>query len=124
MRLVAGLAQVVADVFQPQSFVVAFDREDFPKHPFDSLVKTLLRIFIVLQKAFVTLGLNFRQVRNLVGSALAAEATDFLGTKTPFCRGGHGLLLCEFCELPANLASAVEGCAAAHADIDHRFCKN
>ena len=83
--LVAGLAQLVADVFEPQRLVVAFDRENLAKHAFDALIGALLRRDVVLEKGLVTASLNFRKIRNGVRRAQAAEATDFLGAETPFC---------------------------------------
>ena len=41
VRLVAGLAQFVAEVLQPQRLVVALDREDLPQHALQTLVLAL-----------------------------------------------------------------------------------
>ena len=89
VRLVAGLAQLVADILQAERLVVAFDGEDFPQHALDPLVFPLRPGSLVLQEDFVAAGLDFRQVGDGVRGSEAAEATSFLGLEPSLSRGGH-----------------------------------
>ena len=89
---VARLAQLVADVFQPQGLVVALDRENLPQHRLDSLILPLLQRNLVLQEPFVAAGLDVGQIGYRIRSALTAEPTNLPRTKTPFCRCCHSLL--------------------------------
>ncbi len=79
VRLVARLAQLVADVLQAERLVVAFDRENFAKHAFDALVLALLPGHLVLQEGVVAAGLDLGQVGDRIGRALRTEAANFLG---------------------------------------------
>src|ERR1700733_3868499 len=59
---VAGLAQLVAKVFEAVLSVVALDREDLAQNLFEALGLALARTSLKLQKAGVRLGLDPRQV--------------------------------------------------------------
>ena len=89
VRLVAGLAQLVADILQAERFVVALDGEDFPQHALDPLVFSLRPGSLVLQEGFVAASLDFRQVRDRIRGSEAAKATSFLGLEPSLSRGGH-----------------------------------
>ena len=87
--LVARLAQLVAEIFQPQRLVVAFDGEDLAQHALDPLVLALLPGHFVLEKGLVAAGLDLGQIGDGVRGALAAEATDFLGLDASLGGGSH-----------------------------------
>jgi hypothetical protein len=48
VRFVAGLAQLVADVFQPQRLIVALDGKNLAQHPLDALIGALRGGHVVL----------------------------------------------------------------------------
>ncbi len=76
IRLVARLAELVAQVLELELLVVAFDREDFAQHAFQAFVFALFRRGIVLQEARVALRLDLGEIGNRVGIATAAEASS------------------------------------------------
>ncbi len=69
VRLVPRLAQLVAQVFEPQRLVVAFDRKDFAQHRLDPLIDPLAGGLVVLQEPLVTAGLDLGEIGDLMGSA-------------------------------------------------------
>ena len=66
VRLVARLAELVAQVSKRELLVVALDREDFAQHAFQAFVLALVRAAFVLQEPRVALGLDLGQIRNRV----------------------------------------------------------
>ncbi len=87
--LVARLAEFVAEILQPERLVVALDREDLPQHALQPLVLPLRPVRLVLEELGVALGLDRSQIGRFVGGLQASKMTDFLGLKTPLCRGSH-----------------------------------
>ncbi len=80
VRFVARLAQIVAQVFELDRFVVALDRKDFAEHTLQAVVFAIdRRGSIVLQEPRVAFGLDFCQVGDVVGNTSTPKGTDFGG---------------------------------------------
>ena len=75
--LVARFSQLVADVFQPQRLVVAFDGENFPQHALDPLVLALLPGHLVLEKGGVAAGLDLGEIGDAVRIAAGCRSDGF-----------------------------------------------
>ena len=90
VRLVAGLAQLVAEELQAERLVVALDGKDLAQHALDPLVLALLPGNLVLQEGIVAAGLDLGQVRDPMRGPLTAEATDFLGLNASLGGSRHG----------------------------------
>ena len=86
---VAGLAEVVLEIFELDGLVVAFDGEDLAHHPLEALILPLFRRDFILQESLVAVRLDNGQVGNDLGFAAAAETTDFGRGETPLCGNGH-----------------------------------
>ena len=82
VRLVARLAQLVAQVLELERLVVALDREDLAQHAFEAVVLALVGGRFVLQERCVAVGLDLRQIGN------RADARDR-------CRSGGFRRVCK-----------------------------
>jgi len=87
--LVAGLAQLVADILQAQRLVVALDGKDLAEDALQALVLALLPGDFVLQEGRVAAGLDLRQIGRRVGVTAAAEMPGLLGLQSPLGCGRH-----------------------------------
>ena len=93
VRVVARFAQVIAQVFELEGLVVALDREDLAKDPFQARVFSFVAQ-VGLEESLVAPRLDLGQVghRKLVGDP--AEVPLLAGQDAPHGRrDGHGLAL-------------------------------
>ena len=79
VRVVAGLAQLVADILQLDGLVVTLDRENLAQNPLDPLILTFVGRNIVLEKAIIKPSLDFREIGDGMAGAPAAEVANLGG---------------------------------------------
>ena len=75
---VARLSQIVADVFQLEILVVAFDGEDLAQEGLQAIVLAFVDLHFLLEEPLIRLDLDVDQVRNGKRVAALAKVADFM----------------------------------------------
>ena len=74
---VSSFRKIVADIFQTQIAVIAFDGKYFAQKSFEAFIFSFGDLYIFLEEAFVCIGLNMDKVWNRQGIAAFAVVTRF-----------------------------------------------